>query len=141
MGGNKDKDGQNKQDQFKHGDYDEKPSILSWKDHRGILLLLLLLFIIIIIIIIIIYYWKGGQIAEYLSTQKEIDGGAKGVKVTDPQLLQRNSRVLTENEIQKGAASPDNGDSPSPQWGFYVSITPDQQHFAKPTTPNTSSKQ
>ena len=140
MGGNKDKDGQNKQDQFKHGDYDEKPSILSWKDHRGILLLLLLLFIIIIIII---YYllWKGGQIAEYLSTQKEIDGGAKGVKVTDPQLLQRNSRVLTENESQKGAASPDNADSPSPQWGFYVSITPDQQHFPKPTNTSNSNKQ
>jgi len=80
----------------------------------------------------------GGQIAEYLSTQKEVEGGAK---VVDPQLLQRNPRILTENEIQKGAASPDNADSPSPQWGFYVSITPDQQHFPKPTNTSNSNKQ
>ena len=59
------------------------------------------------------------------------------MKEVDPQLLQRHPRILTEHEIQKGAASPDN---PSPQWGFYVSITPDQQHFAKqpPAFPNSS---
>jgi len=87
--------------------YDDKPSILSWKDHRG------------------------GQIAEFLSTQ-QVDGQGppSSSKAADPQLLSRNPRVLSESEIQKNAASPIDNES-SPNWGFYVSITPENQVFQK----------
>ena len=65
MGGNKDKDGQNKQDQFKHGDYDEKPSILSWKDHRGILFYYYYYYyyylLLLLLLLFIIYYGKGDK--------------------------------------------------------------------------------
>ena len=107
MGVNKDKGIQVNQSN-NNNDLD-KPSTLSWKDHRG------------------------GQIAEYLSTQPVdgIGGSAASSKVADPQLLQRNARVITESEIQKNAASPMD-DSSSPQWGFYVTITPENpQVFPK----------
>ena len=56
MGGNKDKNKNNIND----NNYDEKPSILSWKDHRGILIIIIMIVatnnvttITIIIVIII----------------------------------------------------------------------------------------
>jgi len=106
MGVGKEKSIQVKQN---NDSYDDKPSILSWKDHRG------------------------GQIAEFLSTQ-QVDGqgtlSSSSKAAPPPQLLSRNPRVLSESEIQKNAASPIDNES-SPNWGFYVSITPETQVFSK----------